>query len=115
MSSVRVDKEVVEYRKNPNCWADLWAKDSSMTEEEQILFIYRINFLLSTFTTSVGSKWDTAKPVRTSMPISSEHGKGTGVLTGRWEEHTLNEEKQCMVEVAHDFGADYIFEQFISQ
>lgn len=43
--TTKVCNNVEEYRKDPNCWADLWAKDSEMTESEQIAFIYAINFL----------------------------------------------------------------------
>lgn len=70
---------------------------------------------MTNFKTSTGSNWDTSKPIRTSMPISSEYGRGTGTLTGKWEEHELGGDKECMVEVSHDFGVDMIFEQFISQ
>lgn len=54
--SARVDSEIAEYKKDPNCFADLWAKDSNMTEEEQILFIYRINFLAKQNTQPVSTK-----------------------------------------------------------
>jgi len=40
----KVCGNVEEYKKDPNCWADLWAKDSDMTESEQLAFIYAINF-----------------------------------------------------------------------
>ncbi len=70
---------------------------------------------MKTFKTTTGSIWNTEKPIRTSMPISSKYGKGTGILTGRYETHTLSGEIQPMLEVDHDFGTDMIFEQFISQ
>ena len=41
----KVCNNVAEYRKDPNCWADLWAKHSDMNNNEQIAFIYAINFL----------------------------------------------------------------------
>lgn len=63
------------------------------------------------FTTGSGSKWDTSKPIRTSMRISNP------VLTGKYEDHNLGGrgDIESMVEVDHDFGCDMIWEQFVSQ
>ncbi len=36
----KVREEVKEYQRDPNCYPDLWAADSNMTENEQIAFIY---------------------------------------------------------------------------
>lgn len=59
--------------------------------------------------TLTGSNWDLDKPVRSSL------FKGNGKLTGNVEYHELSGEKECMLEVDHDFGKDFIFEQFLSQ
>ena len=40
----KVHSNIEQYKSDPNCFADLWAKDSDMTENEQIAFIYAINF-----------------------------------------------------------------------
>jgi hypothetical protein len=61
--------------------------------------------------TGSGGTWDTDKAVRTSMRISNPK------LTGKFEDHDLlgTGNIESMLEVDHDFGTDYIWEQFISQ
>jgi len=59
--------------------------------------------------TETGGTWDLNKPVRSSL------FKGNGKLTGAIEYHTLHGEQECMIEVDHGFGTDFIFEQFLSQ
>lgn len=61
------------------------------------------------FTTETGSKWNTEKPVRTSMKVSNPK------LTGKHETHILSGEIVVMVEVDHDFGKDFIFEEYVWQ
>jgi hypothetical protein len=66
---------------------------------------------MATFKTQSGATWDTEKPVRTSINVSNPK------LTGKVENHTINclGETMSMLEVDHDFGKDYIWEDFISQ
>jgi len=59
--------------------------------------------------TGSGGTWDTDKAVRTSMKISNPK------LTGKFQDHDLGGNIESMLEVDHDFGTDYIWEQFISQ
>lgn len=61
------------------------------------------------FTTQTGSKWDTEKPVKTTMKVSNPK------LTGKYEAHELGGETTVMVEVDHDFGTDMIFEEYVWQ
>lgn len=59
--------------------------------------------------TETGSNWNLSKPVRSSL------FQGEGELTGNVEYHNTVNGRECMLEVDHGFGIDFIFEDFLSQ
>ena len=39
LNTEKVNNLVTEYKKDPNCWAELWISGENVTEEERKLFI----------------------------------------------------------------------------
>jgi hypothetical protein len=64
---------------------------------------------MDNFTTPSGASW------RTDVPVKSSVFSGEGYLTGKYETHNNIGDCQVMVEVSHDFGSDFVFEDFILQ
>lgn len=62
------------------------------------------------FKTGSGGLWSVNRPISTSLSTVSNPK-----LTGKFEDHDINGTTESMLEVDHDFGKDFIWEQFISQ
>jgi len=62
---------------------------------------------MATFKTGSGNVWDTDRPIKTTIKVFNPK------LTGNFEDHEIDGRIESMVEVDHDYGTDFIWEQFV--